>query len=205
MTILMLIGMVFVIIWKMFHARVSLNQCFYIYIYGHKWSTTHRVLKSHRSKMSIIYMLSWKQCALPVITTMGTHALGHMMYGYVYILLVPILHSSCFCDSWAHCVSWITYNHLYYAPSLACWALFGSLVPAICNSRSCTEVHGLPQHHFGNNWEGTLFSGLHIYVYIYIYIYMYIYIYWYLGVCVCCEDNPMRQSSSSPQWLFGNM
>ena len=30
---------------------------------GHKWSTTHRVLKSHRSKMSIIYMLSWKQCA----------------------------------------------------------------------------------------------------------------------------------------------
>ena len=29
-------------------------------ISGHKWFTTHRVLKSHRSKMSIIYMLSWK-------------------------------------------------------------------------------------------------------------------------------------------------
>ena len=29
-------------------------------ISGHKWPTTHRVLKSHRSKMSIIYMLPWK-------------------------------------------------------------------------------------------------------------------------------------------------
>ena len=38
-------------------------------INGHKWSTTHRVLKSHRSKMSVIYMQSWKQCTLPVITT----------------------------------------------------------------------------------------------------------------------------------------
>ena len=27
---------------------------------GHKWPTTHRVLKSHRSNMSIIYMLSGK-------------------------------------------------------------------------------------------------------------------------------------------------
>ena len=38
-------------------------------INGHKCSTTHRVLKSHRSKMSVIYMQSWKQCTLPVITT----------------------------------------------------------------------------------------------------------------------------------------
>ena len=28
----------------------------YIYISGHKWSATHRVLKSDRSKMSVIYM-----------------------------------------------------------------------------------------------------------------------------------------------------
>ena len=42
-------------------------------ISGHKWSTTHRVLKSHKSKMRkmrVIYMLSSKQRALPVITTM---------------------------------------------------------------------------------------------------------------------------------------
>ena len=49
-----------------------------IHIYGHKWFTTHRVLKSHRSKMSIIYMLSWKQCALPVITTMALWQLMHL-------------------------------------------------------------------------------------------------------------------------------
>ena len=40
-------------------------------ISGHKWSTTHRVLKPHRSKMSVIYTQSWKQCVLPVITTMA--------------------------------------------------------------------------------------------------------------------------------------
>ena len=47
-------------------------------ISGHKWSTPHRVLKSHRSKMSVIYMLSWKQCALPVITTMALWQLMHL-------------------------------------------------------------------------------------------------------------------------------
>ena len=46
--------------------------CIYIYIYiyiyiniynGDKCSTTHRVLKYHRSKMRILFMLLWK---LPV-------------------------------------------------------------------------------------------------------------------------------------------
>ena len=39
-------------------------------ISGHKWSTTHRLLKFHRSKMGIIYMESRKQCALPIIPVM---------------------------------------------------------------------------------------------------------------------------------------
>ena len=46
-------------------------------ISSHKWSTTHRVLKSHRSKMSI-YILSWKQCTLPVMTTMALWQLMHL-------------------------------------------------------------------------------------------------------------------------------
>ena len=37
-------------------------------IIGHKRSLTRRVLKSHRSKMSIIYMLSSKQGSLVAIT-----------------------------------------------------------------------------------------------------------------------------------------
>ena len=32
------------------------------YISGHKWSTTHRVLKSHRSKMSVIYVIMKTMC-----------------------------------------------------------------------------------------------------------------------------------------------
>ena len=82
----------------------------------------------------------------------------------------------------------------YYAPCFACCALFGSLVPAMCNCMSCVQVHELLQSHCGDNQEGTLFSWLHIYyahlafvrfehsvccgslmttcVYIYIYIYI---------------------------------
>ena len=47
-------------------------------ISGHKRSTSHKVLKSYRSKMSVIYMESWKQCALPVITTMAFWQLMHL-------------------------------------------------------------------------------------------------------------------------------
>ena len=47
-------------------------------ISSHKWFTTHRVLKSRRSKLGVIYMQSWKQCALPVITTMALWQLMHL-------------------------------------------------------------------------------------------------------------------------------
>ena len=84
----------------------------------------------------------------------ATHELGRM--------IAYILRPSCFCEIWALCVLWITYDHLYYAPCLACWALFGSLVPAMSNRTSCAQVHELPQSHCGDNREGTLFSWLHI-------------------------------------------
>ena len=51
-------------------------------ISGQKWSTTRRVLKSHRSKMSIIYMLSWKQCTLLVITAMAFWQFMYFQYIY---------------------------------------------------------------------------------------------------------------------------
>ena len=38
----------------------------------------HTMLKSHRSKMGIIYVLSCKQCALPVITTMALWQRMHL-------------------------------------------------------------------------------------------------------------------------------
>ena len=50
---------------------------------------THRVLKSHRSKMSVIYIyVIMKTMCPPGYHHNGfvaTHALEHMMYGYIYI------------------------------------------------------------------------------------------------------------------------
>ena len=57
----------------------------------------------------------------------------------------------------------ITCDYLCYASCLACWALFGSLVPAMCNRSSCEQMYELPQSHCGDNREGTSFSWLHIY------------------------------------------
>ena len=37
-------------------------------------------------------------------------------------------------------------------------ALFGSLVPAMCNRTSCAQVHELPKSHCSDNRGGTLFS-----------------------------------------------
>ena len=47
-------------------------------------------------------------------------------------------------------------GHMMYGYTLL--ALFGSLVPTICNRTSCAQVHELPQSHCGDNREGTLFS-----------------------------------------------
>ena len=62
-------------------------------ISGHKWSTTHRVLKSHRSKMSVIYVIMKTMCP-PGYHHNGfvaTHALGHMMYGlYIYAVYIYV-------------------------------------------------------------------------------------------------------------------
>ena len=78
---------------------VYILNILYIYISGHKWSTTHRVLKSHRSKMSITYMLSWKQCALPVITTMTLWQLMHLGTWCTvhHVLKIIIGRASCAC------------------------------------------------------------------------------------------------------------
>ena len=61
----------------------------------------------------------------------------------------------------------ISQNALY-APCLACWAFFGSLIPAMCNRISCAQVHELPQSYCGDNQEGTLFSWLLYMIYTYL-------------------------------------
>ena len=71
----------------------------------------------------------------------ATHALGHMMYGYT--LLVPMNRR--------------VLNKQRKERNIP-FALFGSLVPTMCNRTSCAQVHELPQSHCGDNREGTLFS-----------------------------------------------
>ena len=119
---------------------------------------------------------------------------AHCFHDCIYITLILLLWSLS-----ALCVV----NSLWpliLSPCLACWALFGSLVPAMCNCTSCAQVYELPQSHCGNNREGTLFHFmiayiLHspcfcetwtlCYIYRYIYIYMVIYIlYIYVYICI---------------------
>ena len=106
---------------------------------------------------------------------------------YVIMKICMLLCSSCVCEIWAFqiwafCVSSITYDHLYYTPCLACWALFGPLVPAMCNRTSCAQVHELPQNHCGDNWVAYCVHNIYIYIYIYIHIYIYVHIYIYIYI-----------------------
>ena len=132
--------------------RLILQSLTYIYIYKY------------------VCVLSWKQCALPVITTMALWQLMHLRTWYmVTIDGTCILRSSCYCEIWVLCVSWITYDHLSYAPCLACWTMCppgyhrNGFVATFTLLRSCAQVHELTQSHCGDNREGTLFSWLHIY------------------------------------------
>ena len=77
---------------KLLFPSTPVYECIY-YISGRKWSTNHRVLKSHRSKTDVIYMQSWKLCALAVITTMALWQLMHLGTWWTmlqqYIMYVP--------------------------------------------------------------------------------------------------------------------
>ena len=83
---------------------------YYIYISGHKWSTTHRVLKSHRNKISVIYMQSWKQCSLPVITTMALWQLIHLGTWCTWVHVHELPRSHCSDNREGILFSWL---HIY--------------------------------------------------------------------------------------------
>ena len=38
------------------------------------------------------------------------------------------------------------------------YAIMKIMISAMCNRTSCAQVHELPQTHYGDNREGTLFS-----------------------------------------------
>ena len=79
--------MLFFILYKNFSPSIYqwlyITHKYTVVIIGHKWSTTHTVLKSHRSKMSVIYMLSWKHEKLV------EHSLVHWYQQCVTVHHVP--------------------------------------------------------------------------------------------------------------------
>ena len=81
----------------------------YIYINGHKWSTTHRVLKSHRCKMSIIYIYIY-------------------IYMYIYIYIYKIWNKKQYINNklqqhnTKHIRMFLTY-HLETRTCEPCWTL----------------------------------------------------------------------------------
>ena len=91
-----------------------------------KWS-----LLSHRSKMGVIYTQSWKQCALPFITTMAFLALWQLMHLCTWCTVINLsaqVHelpqSHCVDNregtlfSWLHIHIYIhTYIYIYIKPS----------------------------------------------------------------------------------------
>ena len=80
---LYIINIILYIYTNIIYIYIYIYIVYIIYIYmlyniiSYKWPTTHRVLKSHKRKMGVIYMQSWKYCALPVITTMAWCAQVH--------------------------------------------------------------------------------------------------------------------------------
>ena len=88
--------------WRViFHTCIKLFRptpvyvCLY-YISGLKWSTTHSTQIS-QNQDRVLYMQSWKQCALPVITRMALWQLMHlgtwwtMLQPYILIYNIRIL------------------------------------------------------------------------------------------------------------------
>ena len=104
-----------------------------------------------------------KECSL---------TLWHLYYIYIMPLISLILYS--------------LICHLYYAPCLACWALFSSLVPAMCFHDNIyimlifCEIWAL-------RVSGITYDHLYMYVYMYIciYIHTYIYLYIYIYIYIC--------------------
>ena len=118
------------------------------------WLFEHSLVPWYQPCVTLHYVpkcMSYHGAIGGLVITGRVHCLSFWLHIY-------ILRPSFFCGIWALCVSWVTSNQFLYAPCLKCWALFGSLVPTMCNRTSYAQVHELPWGHWwiGNNREGRL-------------------------------------------------
>ena len=125
---------------------------------GHKWSTTHCVAKSHRSKMDVIYIYIYN--------------IYIYIYKYIYIYIIYIIYIYIYIYVYNH------ENIVYNVPSLnclACWALFGHWY----------QQHGTVHHVFKcMTWHKAIVVKAHFFhdYMLYIYIYMCVCVYIYIQI-----------------------
>ena len=103
------------IIYILYVLHIYIYIYIYIYISGHKWSTKHRVFKYHSRKMSVIYMLSWKQCVLPVTTPMA-HVPRCMSYHKAIVVITGkahCLHDNIYVYTYIYIYIYIYYIYMY--------------------------------------------------------------------------------------------
>ena len=93
----------------------SLCVVAHLYTYNHLYNFICELSTFWFIVVIIIVMMTWR-----------THCFRD------YYLPLP-----CFCEIWALCALWITYDHLHCTPCLDTWAFFGSLAPEMCNRTSC--------------------------------------------------------------------
>ena len=108
--------------------------CMYVYVYIVISDPRHIVLKSHKSKMSTVYMQSWKQFALLVITT---------------IALWQFMHLGTWCTV-THCwYQWTKECSTSQARTLILWPLILCSLLGLLNNKKHMEEH----YHLGLVYE----------------------------------------------------
>ena len=99
------------------------------YIMFPAWLVEHSLVHWYQQCVTVHHVPKYMSChkAIAMITERI-----HCFHDYIYITPIFLL-----CEIWALCASWITYDHLYYSPWLACWAL-------MCPSAQATWVATKP-------------------------------------------------------------
>ena len=139
------------------HSRISIYLSIYLYIYNVVISDPwHTVLKPHRNNCNIYVIMNHENDVpsrlSPPWICGNSCSWAHMMHSYALLMWFASVRfeHSVFCGSLM----------TTYAPCIACWTLFSSLVP------ESVTAHRVYKY---------IYDYIYIYMNIYIYIYIYIY------------------------------
>ena len=127
-----------------------------------------------------IYIQSWKQFALPVITTMALWQLMHFETWCTSCTPCAQVHelpqSHCGDNREGRLFSWL---YIYITPILLLWDL-----STLCVVDLSTSDHLHKYIHYINIHTRTYTYSIHLYIYLYIYIYTHTYIYIFIYIYI---------------------